>query len=93
MLTAGKWWATRAPGNATCGQATPCTWAQVNAHWPAAEINGIILFKVGGPWPEFKGNVDALKIGVGTCKTVFDFELSPANGNGSWGDGRHEGNC
>lgn len=89
----GKWWATRAPGSLQCGQATPCTWAQVKTFWPDAEINGVILFKVGGPWPAFTGNVDALAVGVSGCTTVFDFEKGPDNGHGAWGDGRHGGAC
>jgi hypothetical protein len=93
MLTTGKWWATGSPGSSVCKQGTPCTWGQVLANWSGAEINGLILFKVGGPWPEFTGNVDALKFGVEGCTTVFDFEKSPENGNGQWGNGRHEGRC
>jgi hypothetical protein len=72
----GVWWASRDPGKAMCGQSTPCTWAQVLAFWPEAEISGMTLFKVGGPWPEFTGNVDKFVFGVEGKDTVFDFENS-----------------
>jgi hypothetical protein len=93
MLTTGKWWATRDPGKSKCGQGAPCTWTQVKGFFPDAEINGVILFKVGGGWPPFKGNVDALKFGVEGCTTVFDFEKSPANGQGHHGEGSHDESC
>ncbi len=93
MLTTGKWWASGAPGSTVCKQGSPCTWTEVVTNWPGAEINGLILFKVGGPWPEFTGNADALKFGVERCTTVFDFEKSPTNGQGHHGDGSHDDSC
>jgi parallel beta-helix repeat protein len=83
-LTAGKWFATRAPFNSLCAQATPCTWAQVQANWPNAGIHadsphGWILLKAGGGWTGgFDGNVDALTIAVAGDSTTFDFEPEPA---------------
>ena len=89
----GKWWAseTRAVGsNGLCPQGSPCTWAQVKTYWPNASVNGTLLFKAGGGWAAWKGNVDAFTIGVqnrGT--TTFDFE--PACGED--GDDQGDNNC
>ncbi|HEY1012818.1 MAG TPA: right-handed parallel beta-helix repeat-containing protein, partial [Herpetosiphonaceae bacterium] len=75
---AGRWWASGAPGNTLCPQSTPCTWAQVRANWPNAGIqnNALsgLMFKAGGPWPGFVGNVDAFTIGVANSDQTFDFE-------------------
>ena len=83
-LTAGKWFATRAPFNSQCSQAVPCTWAQVLINWPNAGIHatgglGGIFLKAGGGWTGgFDGNVDALTIAVAADSTTFDFEPEPA---------------
>jgi Fibronectin type III domain len=80
----GVWWGSFS-GNTgfggLCGQASPCTWAQVLANWPNATIRGATLVKAGGAasWAGFVGNVDAVKIGVddgaGTVtETTYDFE-------------------
>jgi len=74
---AGKWWATKAPGNTVCKQASPCTWAQVLTNWPNAGINannGATVFKAGSGWAAFNGNVDAFTIGVHGANTTYDFE-------------------
>ena len=82
----GKWWATGGvgddPGN--CPQATPCTWSQVLAKFPTAQVNpnpslGAVLFKVGSGPASFTGNVDALTIGIddgagAITTTNYDFE-------------------
>jgi hypothetical protein len=73
----GSWWASRttsAGSGGLCPQSSPCTWAQVRAYWPAATINGALLFKAGGGWPAFTGNVDAFTIGIGTRFTIFNFD-------------------
>lgn len=78
----GKFWSTRAPFNATCSQATPCTLAQVLATWPNAGIHadtagglGILILRAGGPVTGgFDGNVDNLTIGVGSSATTWNFE-------------------
>lgn len=74
----GKWWATKAPYNALCSQASPCTWAQVLANWPNAGISTsdpAVIFKAGGGWTGgFDGNVDAFTIGVKGDTTTYDFE-------------------
>jgi hypothetical protein len=71
----GKWWATGGPGTATCPQSNPCTWITVLANWPSSSINGTILFKAGGGWAAWTGNVDAFTIGVaGRGVTTYDFE-------------------
>jgi Right handed beta helix region len=75
---AGKWWATRAPFNATCSQAAPCTKAQVLAAWPNAGVHltlGAVLLKAGGGWGAFTGHADALTIGVNGSEVItYDFE-------------------
>jgi len=73
---AGKWWATGGAGTASCPQATPCTWAQILSLFPNAGIraNDTLLFKAGGPWPGFDGNVDNFTIGVSGSDTAYDFE-------------------
>lgn len=74
---AGRWWATRAPYNATCSQAAPCTIAQVLAAWPDAGIHptlGAVLLKAGGGWGGFTGHVDALTVGVNGNDVTYDFE-------------------
>jgi hypothetical protein len=77
----GKWWASKtstAGSNGLCSQASPCTWAQVRANWPDASIRGAVLFKAGGGWPSFTGNVDAFTIGVLGASTTYNFD--PAKG-------------
>lgn len=70
----GVWWASGAPGNTVCPQASPCTWAQVLAAFPNAGIRanvGNVNFKAGGPWTGgFVGNVDAFTFN----NTTYDFE-------------------
>jgi hypothetical protein len=74
----GKWWATRAPFNATCSMAAPCTLAQVLAAYPNAGIHatiGSVVLKAGSGWTGgFTGNADALKITIGGEQTIYDFE-------------------
>ena len=74
---AGKWYASRAPYNALCSQAVPCTWAQVLANWPNAGIGTVfsgVYLRAGSPWGAFDGNVDGLTIGVNGVNTTYDFE-------------------
>lgn len=74
---AGKWWASGAPGNASCPQAAPCTWAQVLAAFPDAGLRagvGVLQFKAGGPWPGFTGSADALVVDAEGTATTWDFE-------------------
>jgi hypothetical protein len=76
-LTSGKWWASRAPGNALCPQATPCTWSQVLSYFPNAEIHstaGALVLKAGSGWAPFTGNVDKVVFGTATQQTTTDFE-------------------
>jgi hypothetical protein len=75
---AGKWWASGAPGNTNCPQASPCTYAQVLSNWPNAGLRptvGILQFKAGGPWTGgFTGNVDNFTIKIAGNETTYDFE-------------------
>lgn len=73
----GRWWASGAPGNGSCGQSSPCTWATILGNWPNAGIrtsNGLIHLKAGGPAAGFDGNADKLIVGVNSNNTTFDFE-------------------
>ena len=86
---AGNWYGTRATvpvGNVNvpnpCQQATPCTRQQILTMFPNAGIRNtatsLVLFKAGGPWPpNFRGNVDAFKLGVGGAHVTYDFEPIP----------------
>jgi hypothetical protein len=90
----GKWWASRsAASGGLCIQASPCTWAQVKTNWPDASLwpQGNLLFKVGGPWELWTGNVDAFTIGVhGHGTKTFDFEPSCDEEGGGHGDNNCE---
>lgn len=74
----GKWWATGSPGNGSCPQSNPCTWAQVLSAFPNAGLRasvGGLSFKAGSGWPaNWQGNVDAFVIVVGDEAKAFDFE-------------------
>ena len=83
---AGKWWGTKATvkrnGVAvanSCVQASPCTWTQILGLFPNLGIHkvyGAVVLKAGSGWSAFRGNVDAISIGVGGVTTTFDFELT-----------------
>ena len=100
---AGNWWASGAPGNSVCPQNNPCTWAEVLAQWPDAQLwpeVGVLQFRAGGPAPGFDGSVDAFTIGVNGEETTYDFEggtpctttcyVNGATGNDTIGDGSLE---
>ncbi len=74
----GNWWFSGAPGNVSCSIGNPCTWNEVKTAFPNAGIHatlGATLFKVGGGWTGFDGNVDNFTIGVSGVDTTYDFEL------------------
>lgn len=79
LTAAAAWWASGSPGNATCSQPSPCTWAEVLAAFPNAGIHATlpgVLLKAGGGWPGgFDGNVDDLTIGISGVTTTYDFEM------------------
>jgi hypothetical protein len=98
----GRWWFTKAPGNVTCGQATPCTWAQILHTYPNIGIHntlGGVVLKAGSGWVSFNGNTDKLTLGVlGAEDTTYDFELGPTDKesckNGGWvGFFKNQGQC
>lgn len=86
----GKWWATKttlagtggtrvvALPSGNCAQATPCTWSEINAAFPAAKVYGRFLLKAGSNWLGFDGNADNLTIGVSGVDTTYDFEPETA---------------
>jgi hypothetical protein len=93
----GRWWASKAPGTnpplgLPCGQATPgCSWGQIRTMWPYALIRGAVLFKAGGNWEPWQGNVDAFTIGVKDQFTTYDFEPTAGCHEGD-GTGDFQGN-
>jgi putative cell wall-binding protein len=77
LLEGAHWWSTHAAGDWLCPQASPCTLDQILTEWPDARVrvsDGPLLFKAGSNWAGFEGNVDELRIAVGTVGTIFDFE-------------------
>ena len=77
LALAGKWWASGAPGNTLCPQASPCTMAPSHdklAQCRARASVGYIWLKAGGPADGFDGNADALTVGVNSLDTTYDFE-------------------
>lgn len=54
-LNDGKWYATGAPGNTVCTQASYCTWSQILTAFPTAGIRndsvgkGAMILRLGGP--------------------------------------------
>jgi hypothetical protein len=97
----GRWWASRTSAtgsNGLCPQSSPCTWGQVLANWPTAQIRPDLVglvFKAGSTWPGFDGNVDNFKMGVNGTNTTYDFEpeigctavcyVDAATGNDAYG--------
>ena len=83
---AGTWWASKTTAAGTggaqvvplpagnCAQATPCTWSEINAAFPAAVVYGRLLLKAGSNWLGFDGNADSLTVGVSGSDTLYDFE-------------------
>lgn len=86
----GNWWIAGA-NVSECVISNPCTWSELNSKYSSlvvsskslenVDTSGAILFKAGGGWNNFKGNVDKLVLGVKTGNnihtTTYDFE--PAN--------------
>jgi hypothetical protein len=81
-VLAGQFYATQGPGNVPCGQATPCTKAQILANFPNAGIRndpsggGALLIRLGGPTPPSGATVyaDALTFSTPLNTTIVDFE-------------------
>ena len=75
---AGKWWLSKADKfDGLCGQANPCTIAQLTGHFANIGVNSGdagIGFKAGSSWSSFTGSVDDFTIN----QDRYDFE--PANG-------------
>jgi hypothetical protein len=92
----GKWWASnQTASGGRCPISAPCTWQQVLTNWPAASILYNVLFKAGGGWSAWSGNVDAFTISVhGHGTTTYDFEPAPSEGDGGGdpGDGDDQQN-
>ena len=77
----GNWWLVRqaAPNtSASCPQSATSTWDEVLAAFPAMRVHpdaGAVLFKAGGGWAGFDGNVDGFAIGLeGRPLRVFNCE-------------------
>jgi hypothetical protein len=95
----GNWWATGLPGRLTCGQGSAgCSWTLIKTLWADAHIGsrGALLFKAGGGWVMWKGNVDAFTIGIKGDETTYDFEpvagCREGDGNGDFQGNNGNGN-
>lgn len=87
---AGRWWGTKASVSANgvttanpCVQSSPCTWSELLTRFPNLGIHasyGAIVLKAGSGWGDFRGNVDALRIGVDSVLTTYDFEAVQSRG-------------
>jgi hypothetical protein len=80
-LADGEWFASQAPGNTVCNQATTCTWSEVLAAFPDAAIRndsiqrGAFIFRLGGPVPGgATGFVDLLTFATAAHTQIVDFE-------------------
>ena len=88
---AGKWWATNQSVNGANNQCTNggspgwCTWAEVLAKWPQAELEnpsanpGNLVMKLGSGIPAASVNIDEVVVGISNAtgditQTTFDFE-------------------
>jgi hypothetical protein len=87
----GVWYASQAPGDNFCTQATPCSWSQVLADFPNAGVRndsiakGAFLLRLGGPIPSGATSyVDELTVATAAQTTITDFEpgasLTPTAG-------------
>src|SRR5204863_5408476 len=59
-------------------QSSPCTWAEINAAFPAAQVYGRFLLHAGSNCNGFDGNADALRVSVNYAQTTYDFDVDPA---------------
>jgi hypothetical protein len=85
-MTGRGWWSSSPaaalaayPAVVPCTQSKPCTWAELVAKYPKAGVHkvlGAVLLKAGGGWSLFRGNIDALTIGVLGSSRTYDFEPS-----------------
>lgn len=87
----GNWWI--AGASSVCPQGNPCTWSELIAAYPDMRVSaeslensidteGAVMFKAGGNWGNFAGNVDKFVIGVLTGTNIhtitYDFDPTPA---------------
>jgi len=76
----GVWWLSHSTSQfgGNCGQASPCTFAQLEALYPNIGIlngTGNVVFKAGSGWNvPFVGNVDDLTLGTSANTTTYDLE-------------------
>ncbi len=87
----GNWWIAGPNGGVMCTIGNPCTWAELKANYPDMRISaksledvdtqGGMMFKAGGGWAGFDGNVDNFVIGIKNSSNVhtvtYNFETSP----------------
>jgi hypothetical protein len=87
----GSWWVTH-PNGPECTQATPCAWDRILANYPGAFVSDATLFKAGGGWPAWSGNVDAFTIGTRSAHaTTYNFEPASSD-EGDGGDNNNDNN-
>lgn len=78
----GKWWLSHSSTQFSnnCSQASPCTMIQLLSLYPNLGIHptlGAVVLKAGSGWTSFKGNTDALTIGINNINTTYDFDPNP----------------
>ena len=71
----GLWWQSKT-FSGICSQGDPRHGLHSSPRFQRRVCHGSVLFKAGGNWASFNGNVDAFTIGVSGADTTFDFENS-----------------
>ena len=100
LANSASWYATFAPFNTLCSQATPCTWAAVLSNWPNAVVHSVptlgwVGLKLGNNGHSADVAADTLTVGVSNADTTYDFEpeipcttvcyVNDLNGNDAFG--------
>lgn len=81
----GNWWI--AGAESVCPQDNPCTWTELNNAYPDLQTSGeslensidtqaAVLFKAGGTWAGFDGNVDNFIFGISGNDTTYNYEAT-----------------
>lgn len=82
----GKWWASTnasSPVDDACPQSSPCTLSTILSSFPNIGLNpggSQILFKAGGGWASFDGNVDNFSMTINGVTYSYDMEKCSSGG-------------